>query len=129
MSGVEDVLEWPGDRDLGAAVGGLYRLLAGRGIADLALGPVAASELAEAGQTRRGWRSRSAHYSRTVAAMCALARFNKLSFYDLAQVNSALECYRSLDYAVDDFDAWAESCRRSTTPSPQTPRVLAVDQI
>jgi hypothetical protein len=43
----------PGDRDLGAAVGGLDHLLADRGIADLALGPVAAGELAKAGQGDR----------------------------------------------------------------------------
>ena len=48
-----------------------------------------------------------------------------------------LECYRSLTtgpafckfgryvrYAVNDLDAWAESCRRSTAASPVAPRVL-----
>lgn len=51
-----------------------------------------------------------------------------------------LECYRSLDsgpafykfgryvrYAVSDLDAWAESCRRSTSASPVAPRILPVD--
>ncbi len=51
-----------------------------------------------------------------------------------------LECYRSLDsgpafykfgryvrYAVSDLDAWAESCRRSTSASPSAPRILPVD--
>ncbi|MBX5086717.1 helix-turn-helix domain-containing protein [Rhizobium lentis] len=51
-----------------------------------------------------------------------------------------LDCYRSLDtgpafykfgryvrYAVADLDAWAESCRRSTSASPVAPRILPVD--
>ncbi len=51
-----------------------------------------------------------------------------------------LECYRSLDsgpafykfgryvrYSVSDLDAWAESCRRSTSASPVAPRILPVD--
>lgn len=51
-----------------------------------------------------------------------------------------LECYRSLDtgpafykfgryvrYAVGDLDAWADTCRRSTTASPEAPRVLPLD--
>lgn len=53
----------------------------------------------------------------------------------------SLECYRSLDtgpafykfgryvrYAVDDLDAWAASCRRSTAASPDAPRILPIDQ-
>lgn len=60
----------------------------------------------------------------------------------LALEAHTLECYRSVGggpvfykfgkwvrYAVDDLDAWAESCRRSTSASPQAPRVLPVDQI
>lgn len=52
-----------------------------------------------------------------------------------------LECYRSLDtgpafykfgryvrYAVSDLDAWAESCRRSTTASPEAPRILPLNR-
>ena len=58
----------------------------------------------------------------------------------LALEAHTLECYRSLGggpiyhkfgkwvrYAVYDLDAWAESCRRSTTASPAAPRVLPVD--
>jgi len=60
----------------------------------------------------------------------------------LALEAHTLECYRSLGggpayhkfgkwvrYAVDDLDAWAESCRRSTMASPAAPRVLSVDRI
>lgn len=60
----------------------------------------------------------------------------------LALEAHTLECYRSLGggpayhkfgkwvrYAVDDLDAWAKSCRRSTTASPAAPRVLPVDPI
>lgn len=52
-----------------------------------------------------------------------------------------LECYRSLytgpafykfgryvRYAVGDLDAWAESCRRSTTASPEAPRILPLNR-
>lgn len=52
----------------------------------------------------------------------------------------SLECYRSrgggpifykfgkyVRCAVDDLDAWAESCRRVTTASPAAPRVLPSD--
>ncbi|WP_395697802.1 helix-turn-helix transcriptional regulator [Methylocella sp.] len=58
----------------------------------------------------------------------------------LALSAHTLECYRSLGdgpayhrfgkwvrYAVDDLDAWAASCRRSTAASPKAPRVLSVD--
>lgn len=58
----------------------------------------------------------------------------------LALEAHTLECYRSLGggpifhkfgkwvrYAVDDLDAWAESCRRATTASPAAPRVLPLD--
>lgn len=51
-----------------------------------------------------------------------------------------LECYRSLDtgpafykfgryirYAIADLDAWAQTCRRSTTASPEAPRTLPAD--
>lgn len=64
----------------------------------------------------------------------AAARYLALSAH-------TLECYRSLGggpayhkfgkwvrYAVDDLDAWATSCRRSTAASPEAPRVLFVDQ-
>ncbi|MFD2236714.1 helix-turn-helix domain-containing protein [Aureimonas populi] len=60
----------------------------------------------------------------------------------LALEAHTLECYRSLGggpayhkfgkwvrYAVDDLDAWAESCRRATTSSPTAPRVLPIDRI
>ena len=30
-------------------------------------------------------------------------------------------------YAIDDLDAWAESCRRVTTASPAAPRILPID--
>ena len=59
----------------------------------------------------------------------------------LALEAHTLECYRSLGggpayhkfgkwvrYAVDDLDAWAASCRRSTVASPEAPRVLSVDR-
>lgn len=59
----------------------------------------------------------------------------------LALETHTLECYRSLGggpayhkfgkwvrYAVDDLDAWAESCRRCTTASPTAPRVLPLDR-
>lgn len=52
-----------------------------------------------------------------------------------------LECYRSRDagpafykfgkyvrYTVDDLDAWAEACRRSTAASPSAPRTLRIDR-
>lgn len=55
----------------------------------------------------------------------------------LALEAHTLECYRSLGggpayhkfgrwvrYAVEDLDAWAESCRRVTADSPQAPRIL-----
>lgn len=58
----------------------------------------------------------------------------------LALEAHSLECYRSLGggpifhkfgkyvrYAVDDLDAWAESCRRVTTASPAAPRILPID--
>lgn len=58
----------------------------------------------------------------------------------LALEAHTLECYRSLGggsvfhkfgkwvrYAVDDLDAWAESCRRVTTASPAAPRTLPID--
>jgi len=58
----------------------------------------------------------------------------------LALDSYTLECYRSLDngpafykfgryvrYAVSDLDAWAESCRRSTSASPRAPQILPVD--
>jgi len=51
-----------------------------------------------------------------------------------------LECYRSLDtgpafykfgryvrYAIADLDVWAENCRRSTTASPEPPRIRPDD--
>lgn len=51
-----------------------------------------------------------------------------------------LECYRSIDtgpafykfgryirYAIADLDAWAQTCRRSATASPDAPRTLPVD--
>ena len=60
----------------------------------------------------------------------------------LALEAHTLECYRSLGggpayhkfgkwvrYAVDDLDAWADSCRRATTASPAAPRVLPIDKI
>jgi hypothetical protein len=60
----------------------------------------------------------------------------------LALEAHTLECYRSLGggpayhkfgkwvrYAVDDLDAWAKSCRRSTTASPAAPRTLPIDRI
>jgi hypothetical protein len=34
---------------------------------------------------------------------------------------------RYVRYAVSDFDAWAESCRRSTAASPVAPRILMVN--
>jgi hypothetical protein len=53
----------------------------------------------------------------------------------------SLECYRSVGggpvfhkfgryvrYAVDDLDAWAETCRRVTTASPAAPRILPIDR-
>lgn len=59
----------------------------------------------------------------------------------LALEAHTLECYRSLGggpvyhkfgkwvrYAVDDLDAWAESCRRSTTASPIAPDILPIDR-
>lgn len=59
----------------------------------------------------------------------------------LALEAHTLECYRSVGggpvyhkfgrwvrYAIEDLDAWAESCRRSTTASPAPPRILPVDQ-
>jgi hypothetical protein len=58
----------------------------------------------------------------------------------LALEAHSLECYRSVGggpvyykfgkyvrYAVDDLDAWAETCRRVTTASPAAPRVRPVD--
>jgi hypothetical protein len=64
----------------------------------------------------------------------AAARYLALSAH-------TLECYRSVGggpfyhkfgrwvrYAVDDLDAWAECCRRSTTAAPVAPRVLPVDR-
>ena len=58
----------------------------------------------------------------------------------LALEAHSLECYRSVGggpvyykfgkyvrYAVDDLDAWAETCRRVATASPVAPRVLPVD--
>lgn len=60
----------------------------------------------------------------------ATARYLALSAH-------TLECYRSLDtgpayhrfgkwvrYAVEDLDAWAAKCRRSTAASPEAPRTL-----
>jgi hypothetical protein len=60
----------------------------------------------------------------------AAARYLALSAH-------TLECYRSLDtgpayhrfgkwvrYAVEDLDAWAASCRRSTAASPEAPCTL-----
>ena len=59
----------------------------------------------------------------------------------LALEAHTLECYRSLGggpayhkfgkwvrYAVDDLDAWAESCRRATTASPSAPRIRSIDR-
>lgn len=59
----------------------------------------------------------------------------------LALEAHTLECYRSrgdgpayhkfgkwVRYAVDDLDAWAESCRRSATASPAAPRILPLDR-
>lgn len=59
----------------------------------------------------------------------------------LALEAHTLECYRSLGggpvyhkfgkwvrYAIDDLDAWAESCRRSTTASPAARRILPLDR-
>jgi hypothetical protein len=43
----------------------------------------------------------------------------------------AFRYQRMLDegqYAVDDLDAWAESCRRVSTESPAAPRTLHIDQ-
>ncbi|AXC49751.1 DNA-binding protein [Paracoccus suum] len=64
----------------------------------------------------------------------AAARYLALSAH-------TLECYRSLGggpayhkfgkwvrYAVDDLDAWAASCRRSTVASPDGPHALSVDR-
>ena len=60
----------------------------------------------------------------------------------LALEAHTLECYRSrgggpayhkfgkwVRYAVDDLDAWAKSCRRTTTVSPEPPRILPIDRI
>ncbi|PRD41052.1 DNA-binding protein [Phyllobacterium phragmitis] len=64
----------------------------------------------------------------------AAARYLALSAH-------TLECYRSrgggpayykfgkwVRYAVDDLDAWAASCRRSTAASPEAPRVFPLDR-